>query len=746
MKTVKLRPQIWSIIPICVIVAVVYFFVERRYVEERIETESDAASAAASVARSLVVQELSQVPDDALLEQIAMVATGEVSDLSGFHCVVVFPDRVDVSSFRDSSSAGDSLPREIVDTVFSSGEPYHGRAETSLGDSIVAVLPIVDGGGQTIGVVAALSTVDEFDQDLLSFRLAIVGTIGFLLLALCVLIILGARWSQALEEQAQEIADQNRRLAQRAEEIDRAREHSETARHLAEQASEAKSLFLANMSHELRTPLNAIIGYSELLAEEAEDEGADELLADAQKINAAGRHLLSLINDILDISKIEAGKMKLDLQTFDVAELLAEVESTIRPTVEEAQNSFVIESDASGSMRADRTKLRQVLYNLLSNASKFTKDGTVTLRIKDIELGGRELISFEIVDTGIGISAPKLDTLFEAFTQADASTTRKFGGTGLGLTISRQFCRMMGGDLEVDSVVGEGSTFTAYIPRNVKEPQKTGLMPAVDVPREAAKLPEPATDDDRPLVLIIDDDTRVHELLGRTLHKNGYRVKTASSGAEGVEQARALRPNVITLDVMMPQMDGWAVLAELKSDDHLAEIPVVMVTMVGDREVGLSLGAADYLVKPVDRTQLLSTVRAPLSRWIRRLRSGRGRRSVRTRPGQPVAGARRLGNGHREQRARGDGCTSPIQPVGRATRPDDAGMDGFDVLQEMHADEVLHEIPVVVVTAMNLEDHHRKQLNGRVAEIIQKADDSQPMLARIRQIVAEVERKVEDSL
>lgn len=368
----------------------------------------------------------------------------------------------------------------------------------------------------------------------------------------------------------------------------------------AESANHAKSAFLANMSHELRTPLNAILGYSEMLAEEAEEDGNDGYIPDLNKIQSAGRHLLALINDVLDLSKIEAGKTELYLEDFDVAEVVSDVATTIRPLVEKSGNLFEVElAPDLGGMTSDLTKVRQMLLNLLSNASKFTERGTVTLGVTREHGEDGDWLTFRVHDTGIGMTPDQLGRVFEAFAQADASTSRNFGGTGLGLAITRRFGRMLGGDVGAESEAGRGSTFTLRLPSR---------SPAAPAP----SVPEGAAGDDGHAhagrVLLIDDDPVARGLLRRILTKSGFRVIEAADGASGVEMARAERPDVITLDVIMPGMDGWAVLRTLQDDPDLSAIPVVMLTVLNDRSLGDSLGAADYLTKPVDRQELVSTL------------------------------------------------------------------------------------------------------------------------------------------
>jgi len=363
------------------------------------------------------------------------------------------------------------------------------------------------------------------------------------------------------------------------------------ARREAESANAAKSQFLASMSHELRTPLNAILGYSEMLQEDAADAGQAGLIPDLEKINAAGRHLLTLINDVLDLSKIEAGKMELTTETFAVRPLVVTVASTVAPLIDRNGNRLVVEiGDDVGEMDGDGLRVRQILLNFLSNAAKFTDHGTITLSARR---AGDEML-FAVGDTGIGMTEEQLGRLFQAFAQAEASTAAKYGGTGLGLAISKKFCEMMGGRVAVESVPGEGTTFTVRLP--------------VGGPAAVVEMVTAVEGTDGPTVLVIDDDPAARGLLQKMLARDGFRVVTAADGKTGLAMARSKRPAAITLDVMMPGMDGWAVLTALKSDPDLTEIPVVMVTVLEDSQLGFALGAADYLTKPVERARLVEAL------------------------------------------------------------------------------------------------------------------------------------------
>jgi signal transduction histidine kinase/CheY-like chemotaxis protein len=497
----------------------------------------------------------------------------------------------------------------------------------------------------------------------------------------------------------------------------------------AEQANRTKSAFLANMSHELRTPLNAIIGYSEMLQEESEDEGLDSFVADLKKIHGAGKHLLALINDILDLSKIESGKMELFLEDFDLKALIEDVKATIHPLIEKNSNTLVVSYPPDlPLMHADVTRVRQVMFNLLSNASKFTEKGTVSLEAETEKIGPFDWVVFRIKDTGIGMTPEQVKKLFQAFTQADASTSRKYGGTGLGLVISRRFCQMMGGDVTVTSEYGKGSVFTVRMPLKVldkKLPSSASPSPNDSITIvPTGKASEPVA-----TVLVIDDDAAACELMARGLSKENFKVVTAPTGEEGLKVARELRPDVITLDVLMPGMDGWAVLRSLKSDPDLCEIPVIMITMMDDKEMGHTLGAADFLPKPIDRDRLVGT--------LRKFRVTQGasvlvveddpsiREMVRRSLQQEGWAVMEAENGKVALQRVSEKVPDLI--LLDLMMPE---MDGFEFVTVLRTNTDWAKIPVVVVTAKDLTPQDRERLDGHVKKIFQKGALSREELAR----------------
>ncbi|MCW9058381.1 MAG: response regulator [Gammaproteobacteria bacterium] len=496
----------------------------------------------------------------------------------------------------------------------------------------------------------------------------------------------------------------------------------------AESASRSKSAFLANMSHELRTPLNAIIGYSEMLQEDAAELGNTRSVQDLQRIHTAGRHLLTLINGILDLSKIEAGKMQLDVARFDVEGLVQDVVATLKPIMDANENDLVVHCAPDlGVMESDETKLRQTLFNLLGNAAKFTDQGTVTLEVSRHGHAGEDWLRFVVKDTGIGIPVDQMSRLFQDFSQIDSSSSRKYGGTGLGLAISRRYCQMMGGDIEASSRVGEGSIFVVRLPvasptlraGAVAEKAVSAEPITTEVPAVAAG-PIPAGGR---RILVIDDDPGTRELLGRYLAQAGVEVLQASSGEEGIARARQELPDLITLDVRMPDLNGMTVLRTLKEDPALRQIPVVMVSMEDFSEDWHEAGAAAFLTKPVDRNRLGELVQTCLlpegDGSVLLVDDNDGTRALIARTlqeaGLPVIEA--------EDGIRGLELMRRHKPSLVLTDIIMPRMNGFDFLDEIHRDPALCDIPVVVMTALDLSEQDRARLSGRAYWVMEKNPD-----------------------
>jgi CheY-like chemotaxis protein/anti-sigma regulatory factor (Ser/Thr protein kinase) len=476
--------------------------------------------------------------------------------------------------------------------------------------------------------------------------------------------------------------------------------------------------------------LNAIIGVTEMLQEDARDLKRDDELEPLDRVLRAARHLLALINDILDLSKIEAGKMEVHLESFPVAPLVDEVAKIVEPMATKNGNRIIVEHEPVGSIYADQMRVRQALLNLASNACKFTSNGTVTVSV--LKAGGDrgELLRISVADTGIGMSPDQLDKLFQEFTQADSSTTRKYGGTGLGLAISRRFCQLMGGDISVESELGRGSTFTIEIPMKVAE---EGFADAELYPQKKEQMRATVTSS-KPLVLVVDDDQTVRELMRRYLEREDYSVVTVDHGREALRLARELHPAAITLDINMPDLDGWLILAALKGDPELAPIPIVLVTIMDEKKRGFALGAADYLVKPVDRDALV--------RALRRLHVATPGRVLIVEDDEvcrkDVKLALEESGWDVDEAENGHGALEALQNA----RPDVILLDlmmpqmnGFEFLNELRQRIECRDVPVIVITARDLTREDRARLRGEVERVIQKAGRDE-MLRELRDVLA----------
>jgi len=496
------------------------------------------------------------------------------------------------------------------------------------------------------------------------------------------------------------------------------------ARDAAEGANRAKSAFLANMSHELRTPLSAVIGYAEMLEEDAEDSGEDGLVGDLGKIKSNAQHLLGLINNVLDLSKVEAEKMDIYAEDVPVEAFVREAAGTVEALIAKKGNRFELDlAPELGQMQTDAVKLRQCLFNLLGNAAKFTEAGTVTLRVRREGAPAGDRLTFEVSDSGIGMTPEQVAGLFERFKQADETTTRRFGGTGLGLALTKALARLMGGDVRVTSTKGVGTTFTLILP--------AALPDLEDGAPAAASAADAEPSGEGRVVLIIDDEPSQRDLMVRFLTRQGFVARAAANGRSGIDLARTLRPMVILLDVMMPEMDGWTVLATLKADEVTRDIPVVMVSFVADAALGASLGAAESLPKPVDWPRLRSVLDRigtdagdvlvvdddPDMRL--RLRTNLSRHGFEVR--EACDGAEALAR-VREARP-GVVLLDLTMPV----------MDGFTFLRELRAIPACSETPVVVLSARDVSAEERRQLAG-ADSVLRKGD------ASLQDVAAAVER------
>ncbi|MBX5481204.1 MAG: response regulator [Myxococcaceae bacterium] len=573
--------------------------------------------------------------------------------------------------------------------------------------------------------------------------LVIAGVAGMVARLFIMLWDYSARLTRALDRMRasnEALRESERTLEAKVEE--RTREVAE-ARDQALEATRAKSAFLANMSHELRTPLNAIIGYSEMLMEEAEEEQLTGMISDLSKIRAAGKHLLALINDVLDLSKIEAGRMQLSNEIFPVKLVIAEVETLGRALVKDGVQLIVDCPVTTGQMKADPTKLRQALLNLVSNAVKFTEKGSVTVKVtRQEKRPGEEFdtMVFTVTDTGIGMTPEQQAKLFQAFVQADSSTSRKYGGTGLGLTISRKFAQMMGGDITVTSQLGVGSTFTMTLPTNLANNTdltmegESMLTLTSRFRREALRKGNANSQ-----VLVVDDDAATRELLTRFFSREGFQVTCASNGDDGLYLARMLKPDLITLDVIMPGMDGWSVLGGLKADPELAQIPVILLTIEDKKHEGLALGAAEYFTKPVDFEKLALA----MERY--RLRDP-ARALVVDDDEDMRAMLRRMLEKHNWTVLEAQNGAIALEQV-ETVEPDVIlldlmmpTMDGFEFVAELQKRRG-RQPPVMVLTARTLTAEDRARLSGGVTRILEKGGiDQKILLATLRELATDLVR------
>jgi len=492
-----------------------------------------------------------------------------------------------------------------------------------------------------------------------------------------------------------------------------------------EELNRLKSEFLASMSHELRTPMNAIIGYTSLLMEGIYGPLSEKQDQSLKRIETNAKNLLQLINNILDLSKLSAGRMPVYLESCSIQELAREVLETMESLARDRKLDLRLEAPEDLLLKTDKTKLKQILINLVGNAIKFTHEGAVILKVERLPMPER--IQISVRDTGIGIRKEDIPSLFQEFKQLDSSPTREYGGSGLGLSICRKIIEILGGTIAVESEVGRGSTFKVLLP-----------IGEVQDHENAAPAPAPVEVIPQKVVLSIDDDPEVLNLLTDSLKGTGYTCVGAQSGDEGIAMARQLHPHLITLDIMMPHRDGWSVLQSLKSDPELRHIPVVIVSIIENKALGFSLGVSDYIVKPFERKDLLER--------LRRLENGVLKKVLVVDDDPGIA--RLL-----QESLKQEGYSVEVADNGReallrlSQNPPDVmfldlmmpGASGFDVLEAMSKNPACKFTRVFVMTAKHLTPKETEYLEQRVEMIVQKsARNLQEILGMIKSKLNEI--------
>ena len=517
----------------------------------------------------------------------------------------------------------------------------------------------------------------------------------------------------------EELQSANEELQQHYEELELSQEELLTSNEELSQANDRvieadrlKSEFLANMSHELRTPLNSVIALSGILLARMDGDLTEEQEKQVKIIKKSGKNLLELINDILDLSKIESGKMEISLEEFYIEDVVNDDRAMVTPLASEKEiNISFIKNEEIPVIRSDRNKVKQILLNLLSNAVKFTPaGGSIT-----IDATGRDgRVELRVTDTGIGIAKENLDKIFDEFRQVDGSSTREYGGTGLGLAITRRLVKLLGGEIRVESEIGKGSTFIINIPVTLD-----GVEPLTVV---ASRI-----DPGRKTILAVDDDPSVIYVLKKYLEGEGYQVVPAHNGAEAIRLAREVKPFAITLDIMIPGRDGWEVINELKGDPATEHIPIVVISILDNKSLGFSLGVTEYLTKPVERNTVLNALGRLMSPRCIGMDCTPNVLLVDDDPIHIMAMKAVLADsGYKVTVA--PGGKEAIEVLKEATpcavildimMPE---VDGFMVLEELKKRKETRDIPVIILTAKDITDDDKKRLNGSIQDIIGKGN------------------------
>ena len=498
-----------------------------------------------------------------------------------------------------------------------------------------------------------------------------------------------------------------------------------------ERANQLKSEFLASMSHELRTPLNAIIGFSDLLREQIAAQLNEKQQRHLSHISRGARHLLTLINDILDLSKIESGRLDLRLEKLSLPDDIEEVFTALRPLAAAKSLQLDVQIDRGLEIRADRTRFKQILYNLLSNAIKFTPEGG---RITVEAQADEAVLRLAVSDTGIGIPPDEIETIFESFHQAAETTKGVREGTGLGLAITKRLVEMHRGQIWVESTPGEGSRFFLKLPLRSVTPRREPETPAGETPLRS----------DKPLVLVVEDEEPARELLAHYLEPEGYDVAWVSSGADALTRARQLQPDAITLDIRLGDSSGWEILHRLKKDPETAHIPVVVISVLDEAQTGFALGASDYLVKPIEKETLLTVLREHISHssssatkllvvdddtetryLLAAMLEAEGYVTLLAASGRHALE-----------------ILSQMSPAAILLDLVMPEMDGFEVLRRIKEDRLSRNIPVFILTAKDLTEEDLKRLSGTTRALFLKGDSwREALVAQLRQAVRENQKR-----